>query len=257
MPSFGFRTGTLRGLTAENAARELKRLGFDSIELCLESADVRPETLTRERCAELRARLDDIGIALASVSYHGDRDEYGARRLTQGRSIEVASWLGAKIVVLNAERSTDQKRQWVEHVECFRAFARSAEALGVTIAIEPEPLLVVGSSAEARDFLTAVGSPSLRINLDIGHAAVTDPDPARTIRELGPTIAHLHLEDIRERVHKHLYFGEGDIDFAAVRAAISEIGYVGPYVADLFGFAEEPLEAARRALVGMRERFAD
>ena len=52
------------------------------------------------------------------------------------------------------------------------------------------------------------------MNLDVGHAAVTDPDPAATIRELGSAIVHLHLEDIRERVHRHLFFGEGDIDFA-------------------------------------------
>ena len=255
MASFGFRTGSLRGRSAEDAARELRRLGYDCLELCLEPADVRPETLTRARCEELRASLDTIGIGLASVSYHGDRDEYGARRLTQERAIEVASWLGATILVLNAERSTDQARQWAEHVERFRGFAIAAEARGVTIAIEPEPLLVVGSSAESRDFLDAVGSDHLKVNLDVGHAAVTDPDPAATIRELGSAIAHLHLEDIRERVHKHLFFGEGDLDFAAMRAALAGIGYSGPYVADLFGFADDPLEAARRALVGMRERF--
>ncbi len=255
MPEFGFRTGSLRGRAVEDAARDLRRLGYDCLELCLEAADVRPETLTRERCQELRASLDEIGIAIASVSYHGDREEYSARRLTQERSIEVASWLGATILVLNGERSSEQARQWVEHVDRFRAFAKIAGRVGVTIAVEPEPLLVIGSSAEASEFLSAVGSEYVKVNLDVGHAAVTDPDPAATVRELGSAIVHLHLEDIRGRVHKHLFFGEGDIDFAAVRAALGEIDYTGPYVADLFGFADEPLEAARRSLAGMRERF--
>jgi sugar phosphate isomerase/epimerase len=255
MVSFGFRTGSLRGRAAEDAARELRRLGFDCLELCLEAADVRPETLTRARCEELRASLDTIGIDLASVSYHGDREEYGARRQIQARSIEVASWLGATILILNGERSTDQARQWAEHVDRFRGFAETAGNIGVTIAIEPEPLLVVGSSAEARDFLDAVGSDHLKVNLDVGHAAVTDPDPAATIRELDSAIAHLHLEDISGRVHRHLFFGEGDIDFVAVREALAGIDYTGPYVADLFGFADDPSEAARRALAGMRERF--
>jgi hypothetical protein len=42
---------------------------------------------------------------------------------------------------------------------------------------------------------------------------------------------------------------------SATREALVAIGYSGPYVADLFGFADDPLEAARRALTGMRERF--
>jgi sugar phosphate isomerase/epimerase len=255
MASFGFRTGSLRGRSAEDAARELRRLGFDCLELCLESTDVRPETLTRARCEELRASLDTIGIGLASVSYHGDRDEYGARRQAQAASIEVASWLGATILILNGERSTEQGRQWAEHVDRFQGFGKAAERLGVTIAIEPEPLLVIGSSAEARDFLEAVGSDHVKVNLDVGHAAVTDADVAATIRDLGSAIVHIHLEDIRERVHQHLFFGEGDIDFVAVREALAGIGYTGPYVADLFGFEDDPSEAARRALVGMRERF--
>jgi sugar phosphate isomerase/epimerase len=256
MPRFGFRSGTFHDLTIEDTARELARLGYDCLELCLERPDVRPESLTAERCRELRGRLDEIGIGLASVSYHGDNEEYGQRRLVQERAVEVASWLGAKILVLNAERSSDQPRQWAEHVERFRHLAGAAEQLDVTIAVEPEPLLVVGSSADARDFLAAVGSRHLGVNFDVGHAAVTDPDPAASIGDLGAAIVHLHLEDIRGRVHRHLFFGEGDIDFAAVRAALAEIDYRGPYVADLFGFGDAPSVAAERALAGMRERFS-
>jgi sugar phosphate isomerase/epimerase len=101
-----------------------------------------------------------------------------------------------------------------------------------------------------------VGSSRLRVNLDIGHAQVTDDDLAATIRQLGSAIVHLHLEDIKGRVHRHLPFGEGDIDFAAVRRALDEIGYAGPYVVDLFGQSAEPPVVAERALAALRQYFA-
>ena len=100
-----------------------------------------------------------------------------------------------------------------------------------------------------------VGSPRLRVNLDIGHAQVTDDDPAETIRQLGDAIVHLHLEDIEGRIHRHLPFGQGDIDFAAVRHALQDIGYEGPYVADLFGQEAPPGAVAAQALEAMEERF--
>jgi sugar phosphate isomerase/epimerase len=102
----------------------------------------------------------------------------------------------------------------------------------------------------------AVESPRLKVNLDIGHARVTDDDLAASIRQLGSSIVHLHLEDIQGRVHRHLAFGKGDIDFAAVRQALKDIGYAGPYVADLFGQSEDPLQVAAQALTDMRRLFS-
>ena len=103
--------------------------------------------------------------------------------------------------------------------------------------------------------MAQVGSPRLRINLDIGHAQLTDDDPAETIRSVGEALVHLHLEDIEGRVHRHLPFGQGNIDFGAVRRALEEIGYTGPYVADLFGQDNPPGEVAEEALRAMRELF--
>lgn len=256
MVRFGYRTGPFRGWPVEQVAAELKTIGYDCLELCLEAPDVRPERLDAARCAELRRHLDDLGIGLASASYHADREPLAERAANQERAIRVTRWLGADILVLNAEKSTDQPRQWAAHVEHLGRLCRVAEAEGVTLAIEPEPLLVIGGSLDMVEMMKAVGSPRLRVNLDVGHAQVTDDDVAATIRQLGSAIVHLHLEDIKDRVHKHLPFGEGDIDFVAIRQALEEIGYQGPYVVDLFGQGIEPQSAAAQALVELRRRFA-
>ncbi|MBN1936945.1 MAG: sugar phosphate isomerase/epimerase [Anaerolineae bacterium] len=261
MPAFGFRTGIFGGLTTEQAAAELKRIGYDCVEICLEAPDVRPETLDEPRCRQLRAALDEIGIGLASLSYHADREPFEQRRTNQERAVQAAHWMGVDILVLNPEKSVEQARQWAEHVAHFEHLCALADRLGVTIAIEPEPLLVVGSSDDMARLIDEVGSPRLGVNLDIGHAQITDDDLIASIHKLGKNIVHLHLEDIKDRVHRHLPFGRGDIDFARVRRALGDIGYAGPYVVDLFGQVDAqgqtvpPGEVAALALHGMKERF--
>jgi len=252
---FGFRTGSLRQATTEQAAAELARIGYDCLELCLEEADVRPDEMTEGRAHTVRQRLDEMGIGLASLSYHADREPLAQRAANQARAIQVAQWMGADILILNGERSTDQARQWAEHVDRLSRLCQLAEEAGVTLAVEPEPLLVIGSSQDALDMIGAVGSPALKVNLDVGHAQITDDDVAASIRRLGPAIAHLHLEDIAGRVHRHLPLGEGDMDFVAIREALDEIGYAGPYVVDLFGQEMDPLQVATDALAAMRRLF--
>jgi len=255
VPNFGYRTGTLRRQPVEETAAQLAAMGYNCLELCLEVPDVRPENLDAARCAEIRASLDEVGIGLASLSYHADREPPAQRRANQERAVRAAAWMGCPILVLNPEKAVDPARQWAEHVTRFQRLCALADELGVTIAVEPEPLLVVASSADASRMIEEVGSPRLRVNLDIGHAFLTDDDPIASIRMLGAHIVHLHLEDMAAGVHRHLPFGAGDIDFPAVRRALDEIGYTGPYVVDLFGQDRPPEEVAAEALRGMRQLF--
>ena len=255
MPNFGYRTGTFHRQPVEETAAQLAAMGYNCLELCLEAPDVRPENLDAARCAEIRASLDAVGIGLASLSYHADREPPAQRRANQERAVRAAAWMGCPILVLNPEKAVDPARQWAEHVTRFQRLCALADELGVTIAVEPEPLLVVASSADASRMIEEVGSPRLRVNLDIGHAFLTDDDPIASIRMLGAHIVHLHLEDMAAGVHRHLPFGAGDIDFPAVRRALDEIGYTGPYVVDLFGQDRPPEEVAAEALRGMRQLF--
>ncbi len=254
MPSFGFRTGTFRQPIEETAV-QLAAIGYDCLELCLEAPDVRPEHLDAARCDQIRAWLNEVGIALASLSYHADREPPEQRSVNQERAVHAAAWMDCPILVLNPERAVDPAQQWAEHVARFQRLCALADELGVTIAIEPEPLLVVASSADAARMIEQVGSPRLGVNLDIGHAYLTDDDLAASIRMLGDRIVHLHLEDMASGVHRHLPFGAGDIDFRVVRSALQEIRYAGPYVIDLFGQDRPPEEVAANALQGIRQRF--
>lgn len=123
----------------------------------------------------------------------------------------------------------------------------------VKVAIEQEPEHVIRSAAqvlrECRAFEGEVFS-----NYDVGHGAVLGEDPAAAVRLLGKYLSNIHLEDIRGGVHKHLLFGEGDIDFRSLFGALRGIGYAGDLTPDLYPFKDEPARALRESaefLAGM------
>src|SRR5665647_4596 len=104
-PRFGYRTAGFQGWPVEKAAAQLAQLGYDCVEICLEAPDVRPELLDDKRCTELRHTLNDLGIAVASLSYHGDSEPAAERAANQEHAILAAHRLGVDILVINSERT--------------------------------------------------------------------------------------------------------------------------------------------------------
>jgi len=254
---FGFRTGGFRDWKIEAILKELAQIGFDGAELCLESADMRPETFTQARADGIRRLADSVGLEIASVSYHADAESGEMRRSNTLKCVEVAKWLGADVLIINAEktREGEKEKQWNDLVGWLKSLTASAEEKGVYVAMEPEPLLVVDDLNDMIRMIEEVGSPNLKVNLDIGHAYITDPNLPESIRRLGDAIVHAHIEDIKDKVHSHLELGQGDIDFAAMHAAFLEIGYNGYYVVDLFRLGDDPVGVATRTLAALRETF--
>jgi sugar phosphate isomerase/epimerase len=52
---------------------------------------------------------------------------------------------------------------------------------------------------------------------------------------------------MRAGVHEHLMFGEGEIDFPPVIAALAEIGYDGPFSVELSRHSHQGPQAAQQA----------
>ena len=250
----GFRTAGFAGHRTGEILRTLKDAGYDGVELCFEHDDLRPEHISDDACADVQALADEVGIAIASLSYHADNEEPTRRTENIERILALAPQFRTNVLILNSRRTEPGRRreQWDEFVRQLRRYAERVEAHSLRLAIEPEPGMFVESSAEALRLIAEVGSPSIAVNLDIGHAAITDPDLPAAIRELGRHIAHTHIEDIADRVHKHLVPGDGDLDFAAIWQAFADIGYEGYYTIDLFAIHDDPAGWARRARAGLR-----
>jgi sugar phosphate isomerase/epimerase len=124
----------------------------------------------------------------------------------------------------------------------------TARAENVAIGFEPEPGMLIGTMSTFGELLAALDDPLLRLTLDIGHLHCQREVPlADQIRKWAPRLVNVHLEDMRSGVHEHLQFGDGEIDFPPVLAALAETGYPGGVHVELSRHSHEGPQAARRA----------
>lgn len=244
----GFRTAGFHRWPLSETLSCLKRIGYDGVELCLEAHDLRPDLLTPERLSEVRNLLTPNALELASVSYHADGEDLRTRVPNTIKAIAATRQLGHGILIVNAEkrREGETEQQWLELVQRFRVLADAAAQHDVTLAIEPEPGLLIHGMADFGRLKQEVDRDRLRINLDIGHCHITD-DLLATIATWRRDIVHLHFEDLPGKTHQHLVPGEGDMDLAAVVRALEQSGYAGYVTIDLFRIANDPEGYARRA----------
>src|SRR5207245_3188767 len=127
----------------------------------------------------------------------------------------------------------------------------------VRLAFEPEPGMFLDTMTRFDELRRRVDHPNFGLTLDVGHlhcqGEVPIADQLRRWREL---LWNVHIEDMRRGVHDHLMFGEGEIDFPLVLAALGEIGYEGGIHVELSRHSHDAEETARRALRCLRASLA-
>ncbi len=250
----GFRTIGYREVAPEEAILRIAEIGYDGIELCLEHPGLEPETLDHEYCAQLARLASDAGAALATISYHGDRDPLDLRWQRALLAIELAPAFGCDIVIINSPRSGPETPADLEDqfYDQLAAQIERAEAVGVTLALEPEPGLLVHGCRDMQALMERMGSSALRVNLDVGHAFLTEDDLTAAIAMLGDTIVAVHVEDIANGRHRHLVPGTGEMKLGEILEALRATGFHGWLTVDLFDIAAAPDEAAHASLWAMQ-----
>jgi sugar phosphate isomerase/epimerase len=259
MNRIAFRTAGFREWPIAEALTALGELGYWGVELCLEHPDMRPESLSFDRCAEIADLVTQAGLQIASVSYHGDREEPVQRRANQLRAIALTFALGSDLLILNAEhlREGEAQRQWDDFAATLDgSLLPAAAAAQVNLALEPEPGMFLHGTAEMLRLLDELPHPRLGCNLDIGHAWLTDDDLGASVAALGDRIFHVHWEDFPTGEHKHLVPGTGDMPLGAIHQALGAVGYDGPYTVDLFNITDDPVAYARASLIALHDFLA-
>ena len=128
-----------------------------------------------------------------------------------------------------ADQSTelgDLAWQWL--LDGCRRVIDYAEQRGVQLAFEPEPGMLIETNEQYGRLTEQIGSPRFGLTIDIGHVQCVEIGSiADHLRRWATPLRNVHIEDMRRGVHEHLRFGEGEIDFPPVMAALREIGYTG------------------------------
>lgn len=201
-----------------------KEIGLDGVQISLGTVKndmhLRQKHIQEQYLAESKKHGVEIASlaigALNGVPYKSDpqAEQWVAD------SIDVCKALNVKVVLLaffgKGELRGDHKGI-DEVVRRLKKVAPKAESAGVILGLESWL-----SAWETKAIINRVGSPSVRMYYDVGNSHNQGYDIYEEIRWLGnKNICEFHAKD-----YDYL-FGEGKINFPAVRLAMDDIGYRG------------------------------
>jgi sugar phosphate isomerase/epimerase len=276
---FGYGTNGLADLRLDDALGLLADLGYDGVGLTLDHMHLDPYAPDlAARTQRLAHRLAALGLEVTvetGARYvldprrkHGptllDAAPEDRRRRTDLllRAVRVAADLGAHAVHCFSgivPPGTDRDTAWDRLAASLAPVLEAAATAGVPLAVEPEPGHLLATLADFHHLRGLLGDPApLGLTLDIGHCQCLEPlPPADCVRAAAPWLRHAQIEDMRRGVHDHLPFGEGEIDFPPVLAALADIGYRGLTVVELPRHSHAGPHHAERSLPFLRRAAAD
>lgn len=271
---FAYGTNGLTDLRLDDALGLLADLGYDGVGLTLDHMHLDPLAPDLPaRTARVARRLDQLGLTatvetgaryvLDPRRKHGpsllDPDPTGraARTALLVTAVRTAAGLGAHAVHCFSgvtPPGTDPGTAWKRLEEALWPVVDAAAAAGVPLAVEPEPGHLLATLADFHHLRTVMGNPGpLGLTLDIGHCqCLEEASPADCVRDAAPWLRHVQIEDMRRGVHEHLPFGDGEIDFPPVLAALAETGYRGLTTVELPRHSHAGPELARTSLAFLR-----
>ena len=271
----GYNTNGFAHHRLDDALTLLAELGYQSAAVTLDYHALDPyEPDLLGRTAEMRELLTRLG--LRSVIETGSRFLLDIRRKHQptllsgsaeGRearldflmlAVDVAAELGSDAVSFwsgtpdDAAPAEELMRRLADG--CRRLCDRAATR-GVRLAFEPEPGMFIDTMTRFDELRRRVDHPAFGLTIDVGHLHCMGEVPiAEHLRRWRELLRNVHIEDMRRGVHDHLMFGDGEIDFAPVLAALDEIGYAGGVHIELSRHSHNAVETARKALAFLRSR---
>jgi len=144
---------------------------------------------------------------------------------------------------------TSYLEAWTRSQKQIRELIPMAAELKVVIAIEEVWNRFLLSPLEMKKYIGEFESPWIRAWFDVGNVVLYGY-PQDWIRTLGKSIYKVHLKDFKRKEGGYTWvnLGDGDVDWAAVRAAFAETGYAGSAIAELDGGNEAYLRDVSRRI---------
>ena len=154
-------------------------------------------------------------------------------------SLHNAKLWGASVVLLVpavVNPQTPYRDAWTRSQREIRKLLPLAEDLKVIIGIEEVWNKFLLSPMEMVAYVDEFQSPWVKAWFDVGNVLLYGY-PQDWIRTLGQRIVDVHLKDFKRKQDGYAWvnLGEGDVDWAAVRQALADIGYAGSVIVELPG----------------------
>src|SRR4051812_31326477 len=200
MEQLAFSTNAFKKNTLAEAIDAIASIGYRGVEIMADVPHAHPATFTRAEREATKRHIAARNLVVSNVNaftHFADGDTYhptwieddAARRNvridhTRG-AIELASEFGARTVSLQPGGpliGTVMTRDdaYERFADGLRQVLDVARREGVTLAVEPEPGLLIESSGQYLEFKNRFfrDEPLVRMNGDVGHLFCVGEDPA-------------------------------------------------------------------------------
>jgi sugar phosphate isomerase/epimerase len=215
----------------------IRKLGFEGAEICLENKhfELVPTLLEDHVISHTREVCQTLGLNANSVGCHIDfvHDDFCFDMLK--KAIPKIRGFGTDIFILGScKQVANREEEWRVMNKRLAEMAALAEDHGVLLAPEPEIHCIIRTTADMLELFERIPSDALKVNLDIGHAFLTDEEPLRSIELLGDRIVHLHFENMYRGWHSHQPPSRGDMNLADYFKTLQRVGFDGPAALDMY-----------------------
>ena len=271
---FGYSTNAFKKFSLTESIEKIARIGFKGVEILGDRPHLYPPDFDESQLARLRDVLKKNDMKLTNLNsftlfavgdtylpswIEPDKERREIRIRHTLESLKVAQQIGCPNISIPPGGPLDglarSAAMQLFHQGLDRVVSL-AEELGVKILVEPEPDLMIETSAQFKEFIKDVQSKSIGLNFDIGHFFCVGEDPKKAFEELFQWVGHIHIEDIDpNREHNHLIAGRGGIDFKDIFDSMARLDYQGDISLELYTYQDNPVEAGQESLQYLRPIF--
>jgi sugar phosphate isomerase/epimerase len=228
--------------------------------------DVSASARAEIRRTLVAAGLDCVGLhwLLAKTEgFHVTHPDPAVRDRTVGYLGDIARLcadLGGRVLVFGSPKQRSllpgvSHEQATHHLhEVFSRLVPVLESTDTVVALEPlSPVEtdVLTTAAETCRLIERIGSPHVRLHLDV-KAMASEPDSIpEIIRASGRYLEHFHANDVNLQGP-----GFGEVDFVPIFRALAEVRYPGWVSVEVFDYTPGAERLARESIKFMRRTAA-
>src|SRR3982750_4194382 len=227
----GYNTNGFPHHRLDDALHVIAELGYRAVALTPDANHLPPYHTSDAQLRTTRALLEQLDLAVVVETgaryvldprrkhrptlVDADASERARRLDFLVRCAEIVSTLGGDTISLWSGIPTPDVAPddaWRSLADGVVRLHERVTPLGVRIAFEPEPGMLVGSLADWERLRDAASLPAFGLALAVGPVPCTESISAGdAIRRYATAIRTVHLDDSRNGVHEHLQIGDGSL----------------------------------------------
>jgi len=199
-----------------------------------------PLDATQAQIAEIKAKMDRLGLQASALSGHSDLTTPGG--VVDGKkAVDLCTQLGLSLMVtaIGGHYSEDEDKD--SFMGYIHDLADYAAQRGVTLALEVHGD-IMASGQLSIPLIKEINRDNVRINYDTANCVFYGGvEAVDDLRPVVPYLAYVHLKDTGggQREWNFPAISEGRLDFDAILKLLDEEGYTGPLSVEI-EFQGEP-----------------